>query len=319
MTRTPVLSLILLGGLAGCGTSGASPSHGGGDSGSPAPPSIPADAGADADAAAGILAARPYTLFVPDAYDAAKPTPVLFMLHGYSANGAAEEALMQLSATAQAHVFLYAYADGTRDSQGKRFWNATDACCNFDHIPVDDVAYIDAILADIAGKYTVDAKRVFLVGHSNGAFMAHRYACDRAGNVAGIVSLAGATWEDPSLCKPTVPVAVVQVHGDADMEIGYDGGATTDFDGATHPYPSAHETVARWAALDTCPQPLSDGGSLSLDTSVAPGATQVERYGGCVQTAGVELWTMHGSGHIPSLDASWGESIWAFLSAHPKP
>ena len=38
--------------------------------------------------------------------------------------------------------FALAFPDGTRDSSGRRFWNATDACCNFENTPVDDVAYI---------------------------------------------------------------------------------------------------------------------------------------------------------------------------------
>jgi polyhydroxybutyrate depolymerase len=309
-----LLPLALSLSVVACSSGGKSPavSPVAGDSGDSGGPDA-ADAGPD------LVASRPYTIFVPDAYDAAKPTPFLLMLHGYGATGAAEEALMQLSASAQTHVFLYAYADGTRDSQGKRFWNATDACCNFDHVPVDDVAYIDAIVADVAAKYNLDPKRVFLLGHSNGAFMAHRYACDRAGTVAAIVSLAGATWADASLCKATVPVAVAQVHGDMDDVIDYDGGANTDFAGKAYAYPSAHTTVATWAALDRCAQALSDGGSLALDYSIMGNATAVEQYGGCEQGSGVELWTMHGSGHVPALGPNWGESAWAFLSAHPKP
>jgi polyhydroxybutyrate depolymerase len=256
MVRSLVLSLSFA--LVACSSGGkgpaASPPPGGGDSGGPATAPDAGDAGG-----ASLLTSRPYTIFVPNAYDAAKPTPFLLMLHGYGATGAAEEALMQLSDAAQTHNFLYAYADGTRDSQGKRFWNATDACCNFDHLPVDDVAYIDAIVADVAAKYNVDPKRVFLLGHSNGAFMAYRYACDRAATVAAIVSLAGATWEDASLCTPKVPVAVVQVHGDMDDVIDYDGGVNTDFAGTAYVYPSAHATVASWAALDHCSEPLADG------------------------------------------------------------
>ena len=32
--------------------------------------------------------------------------------------------------------------DGTLDPRGHRFWNATDACCDFFDHPVDDVAYL---------------------------------------------------------------------------------------------------------------------------------------------------------------------------------
>lgn len=272
----------------------------------------------DAASEGGVLAGRPYTLVVPSSYDASKPTPFLFMMHGYPATAAAEEHYMGLTATAQTHGFLYAYADGTLDSKGNRFWNATDACCNFDHLAVDDVAYIDAVLADVSTKYNVDAKRVFLLGHSNGGFMAHRYACDRGGNVAAIVSLAGAVWNDPSLCSPSSPVAIAEVHGDEDAVIAYDGGTTTDSLGANYTYPSAHQTVATWATKDGCAGPLASGGTLSLDTSAPANATEVQRYSGCAQTSGVELWTMHGSKHVPALDASWGEAVWTFFSAHPK-
>ena len=34
--------------------------------------------------------------------------------------------------------FLYAYPDGTVYSVGNHFWNATDACCDFDPCEVDE-------------------------------------------------------------------------------------------------------------------------------------------------------------------------------------
>ena len=36
--------------------------------------------------------------------------------------------------------------DGTMDAIGNRFWNATDACCNFDGLPVDDVAFLRGLM-----------------------------------------------------------------------------------------------------------------------------------------------------------------------------
>ena len=61
---------------------------------------------------------------------------------------------------------------------------------------------VDAILADVKAKYNVDPKRVFVIGHSNGGFMSHRLACDRASDVAAIVSLAGATWLEWDRLRP---------------------------------------------------------------------------------------------------------------------
>ncbi len=94
--------------------------------------------------------------------------------------------------------FVYATPDGTIDGDGNRFWNATDACCNFDRRTVDDVAYLSSVIADIQGQLAIDPKRIAVVGHSNGGFMSYRMACERSDLVGAVVSLAGATFADSS-------------------------------------------------------------------------------------------------------------------------
>src|SRR5439155_20820686 len=113
--------------------------------------------------------------------------------------------------------------DGTVDGNNNHFWNATDGCCDFGKTGVDDSSYLAGLIDEIASKYKVDPKRVYFMGHSNGGFMSYRMACDHADRVAAIVSLAGATFADDSKCKPTAPVAVVEVHGNADPTVPYDG------------------------------------------------------------------------------------------------
>ena len=138
-----------------------------------------ADAGNDSAPDAGdggILSQRPYNFSVPAGYSASVPTPLVILLHGYGASGLLQDAYFGLRALQSTHTFLYAYPDGTVDATGNRFWNATDACCNFYNLPVDDVAYVTAIIDDVSARYNVDPHQVFLVGHSNGAFMAHRLA-----------------------------------------------------------------------------------------------------------------------------------------------
>jgi polyhydroxybutyrate depolymerase len=272
------------------------------------------DAGSDASDG-GIVATRPYTLKIPTSYDAAKPTPLLVLLHGYSASGYLEDAYFGFSGTAEAKGFLYAYADGTKDSQNKQFWNATDGCCNFDKSTVDDVAYIGAIMDDVSARYNVDKKRIYVVGHSNGGFTAHRLACDLAPRVAAIVSLAGETWLDATKCNPSEPVSVLDVHGDADDTILYDGGSTSS--GA---YPSEQQTLATWAGKDHCTGALAaTGETLDIDTKLAGAETVVEKYAGCPAGIDVARWTIQGGGHLPSLASSWGPLVFGFLSDHPKP
>ncbi|MDQ3945143.1 MAG: hypothetical protein M3357_08360 [Actinomycetota bacterium] len=257
--------------------------------------------------------ARPYGLKVPEGYDGQRPVPLVVLLHGYSSNGSAQNSYFRLGAQADRETFLLAYPNGTRDLTGNRFWNATDACCDFYGRGVDDVAYLDAVLDEISSRYRVDPGRVFLVGHSNGAFMAHRYACDRSGRVAAIVTLAGMQWKDTSRCGASSPVSVLHVHGRDDGTIRYEGGSTPK--GA---YPGAVDTVGAWAGENGCSGSLGPTDRrLDLDSWVPGDETTVERYGGCAGVD-VELWTINDGGHIPAFNGHWAEAIWDFMAAHPK-
>src|SRR5262249_34908478 len=147
---------------------------------------------------------------------------------------------------------IFVAPDGLTDSYGQQYWNATDFCCSiYASSPPDDVAYLTAILDDVRLKYRIDPKRVFAMGHSNGGFMSNRLACDRADRFAAIVSFAGAQWKDISHCKPTEPVAMLQVHGTLDTLVNYAG---------TPQYPGAVETTSDWATLDGCTTTRSSAG-----------------------------------------------------------
>jgi polyhydroxybutyrate depolymerase len=260
-----------------------------------------------------LITARPYTLHVPAGWDGVTPAPLLLMFHGYGSNGADHESYLKFTSLSDKYGFLYAYADGTVDRTFRRFWEGTDACCDLFFTGQNDVVYVDAILDDVAMRHPVDLKRVYAFGHSNGGFMVHRLACDRADRFAAIVSLAGAVFDDASKCHPFDKIAVLQIHGDADQTISYNGGRTGPIYAA---YPSAHGTVAQWAAHDGCTSALTPTGiTLDIDSDIAGNETTVEAYPGCP----IELWTIHGGPHVPPLTPGWAEPVWAFFAAHPKP
>ena len=294
-------SLLLALPLAACsgGSSSTTP-----DLGGPSPDLGPANA---------LVIARPYNLDVPVAYDPAKPTPLVVLLHGYSANGLSQAGYFGLRPEVDKRGYLLAYPDGTKDAQGNHFWNATDACCDFGKTGVDDVAYLDAVIDDVIAHYNVDRKRVFVTGHSNGGFMSHRYACDRAGRVAAIVALAGDNWKDAEKCKPSETVAVLQVHGDMDESVIYDGEMGQ---------PSAHDSVAGWAAKNGCAAMPTDTTQAPIDLERSlPGAeTTKERWTGCKPGGAAELWTIKGGSHLPSWNQpAWPDALWGWFEAHPKP
>jgi polyhydroxybutyrate depolymerase len=258
---------------------------------------------------------RPVSVHVPSSY-ACTPMPLVVMLHGYTASGDLEESYLRIAAQADARGFLYAHPDGTIDSTGNRFWNATDACCDLYGSGVDDSSYLSGLVTEIGRHYAVDPKQVFFVGHSNGAFMSYRMACDHADQIAAIASLAGAMYENVASCTPANPVAVLEIHGTSDTTIVYGGGSI-----AGHAYPGAQTTVNDWVTFDGCNStPDTSAPALDLDSSLAGNETTVTRFAtGCQPGGHAELWSIQGGGHIPALSASFTPDVIDFLLAHPKP
>ncbi len=264
-------------------------------------------------AQAAMVAARPVEVHTPPGLSATKPAPLLILLHGYGATGAVQDAYLKLTPVADEHGMLYVHPDGTLNPLDKRYWNATDACCG-PQSTVDDSAYITAIIADVKSRYTVDPKRVFIIGHSNGGFMAFRMACDHADEIAAIVSFEAATWADPSKCTPSEAVSVLAIHGTGDQTIKYDGDS---IGGAA--YPSATTTVQTWARYDGCkPTPDPNVTTTHMIEDQRPPATVTSYSSGCKPNGHVELWTQPDGPHIPVLSPTFSEQLVTFLLAHPK-
>jgi len=257
-----------------------------------------------------LITARPYQSHVPTNYDATKPTPLVVLLHGYGFNGAAQNAYFGMTPVSDSAGFLYAYPDGTVDSSGKGFWNATDSCCNFGKVAVDDVAYLNAVIDDMSAQYNVDPKRIYFMGHSNGGFMTYRMACESGSRIAGVVVLAGAMWLDTTKCPGKDKVPVLHVHGDSDMTIYYGGSATAA--GALAPYPGAKVSLADWATIDGC-GPLATTTETKDLVTGPPNETAVSRHS-CPTGLAAELWTIQGSDHVPAFATpTWPEAITTWL------
>ncbi len=258
---------------------------------------------------------RPVTVHVPPSYEAGKPAPLLLLLHGYTATGALQEAYFQATPEADKRGFLFAAPDGTVDQTGAHFWNATDACCNLYDSMVDDSTYLSTVIEQIQAKYSVDPKRIFLLGHSNGGFMSYRMACDHADQIAAIASVAGAMYQDATKCSPSAPVSVLEIHGTADAVISYNGGLV-----GLSTIPSAQTTVADWAAFDKCSGPPdATGAPLDLELTLFGSETTVLEYKGCEAQSSVKLWSIQFGSHVPTFNPTFIPAVFDFFEAHPKP
>jgi polyhydroxybutyrate depolymerase len=258
------------------------------------------------------LAARPFDVVVPKRYDVKNAAPLLLVLHGYTGSGKSIRDYFDLDKVAEERGLLTVYANGTKDSNGSQFWNATDACCNFGAAPVDDSAYLTAIIEQVEKTYNVDPKRIYLAGHSNGGFMSYRMACEHANKVAAIVSLAGAMFADTAVCKPSEPVSILQIHGSADEVISFGGGQIFG-----RAFPSAATTVASWSSLNDCTSTPavtanSRAAERDLDAKLPGAETRVSVFANCRPGGATELWTIEGGAHSPALSSTFASDIVEF-------
>jgi polyhydroxybutyrate depolymerase len=213
--------------------------------------------------------------------------------------------------------------EGHVDYSGRRFWNATESCCNFDRIAIDHVARLREWLTSAVAHPAVDAARVYLIGYSNGGFMAYRAACELSSLLRGIVSIAGAAPADTSTCRPERRLSVVQIHGDEDPIVSFAGGHL--FADTRRPrHPSAEKSVERWASFGGCSTSPVVSRHLDLDPRIPGGETEVSSFPNC-QGGRVELWRIRGGDHSAGLSRYSLAAIWELiendgpLAAEPPP
>ena len=162
-------------------------------------------------------------------------------------------------------------------------------------------------------QFTVDNNRIYLVGHSNGGFMSYRAAYEHSNTIAAIASLAGATHIEER-DAPANPVHVLQIHGTADGTIAYEGSHILQ-----NYYPSALETVQRWAKYNGC---KAEGEARELRDLVSTlegheSSTVVFKQG-CKAGGSAELWTIADGSHVPAFSPTFTAQVVEWLYAHPK-
>jgi predicted esterase len=128
---------------------------------------------------------QPYRLFIPEAYDGSKPAPLVMALHGM---GGDENTLFD------------SYGDGALKREAERLGfivacpKGRDSASMYRGSAEQDV--LD-VLADVRRMYRVDASRIYLMGHSMGAYgtwstaMNHPEIFAALGPISGGGSAAG--------------------------------------------------------------------------------------------------------------------------------
>jgi len=249
---------------------------------------------------------RSVTVNLPDTLS--NPAPLLILLHSASTSGAHQENYMHLGPVAKKNGIIYIAPDGMTNPEGKRFWNASKSCCNRYKEEVDDVAYINSLIDEINAKTPVDPKRIYFIGHSNGAFMAFTFAC-KTNKVAAIVAIAGAMDAEPD-CAPSTPVSLLNIHGTSDKTIKIDGGVMNN-----NSYTSAKGTVTRIALVNKCSTPVIT--KKDFEPTIKGPETTVINYS-CESHTHLQYWKIANGSHSPKLPSDFAEQVISFLLKQSK-
>jgi len=188
--------------------------------------------------------------------------------------------------------------------------------------PADDVAFLNQMLDQLALKYSVDTRRIYATGLSDGGFMALRVGCNMADRVAAIAAV-GAAMPKTMICLPARPVPALFINGTDDPIVPDNGG--TYKPGQFHVL-SAEDSAKTWAKFDRCEEkPAQD----KLPSSEKGGKeTKTFTYRACKDNAQVALYNVKGGGNTwpggeqfttekevgkTSNAINANEAIWSFL------
>jgi len=272
---------------------------------------------------------RSYRVYLPSRLTPYHAVPLLLALHGGGGSGAQFERDSGFDGLAEADHFIVVYPDGTptRSGAGGRVWNAGGCCGVADqaHEDVDDVAFVRALIGKLRASYPIDRRKVFATGHSNGAMLSLRLACELSDELAAVAVQSGVLFVDG--CRPSQPVSVLEIHGTADENVPIDGGrGSRDISGSDYPPPL--QGLKTLAARNGCPS--------AAKTSTDPHnhAVHYRFWSPCRAGTAVEWVTITGANHAwmghpasllsrllvgkPYLGYDSSAAAWSFLSAHPK-
>ena len=306
-------ALALVAALAGCRAQpqGAGQSAAPGATPPAAAAAVPVGSSAHVISVGGVT--RSYIVYRPAVLPAA--TPLVVMMHGGFGTASQAQKSYHWDAEADSGHFLVAYPDGL-----DRAWNAGGGCCGTPgRTGTDDIGFITAMVSAISRAVPVDAGRVYATGISNGGIMAYDLACHTT--IFAAIGPDSAT--ELGGCPDPALTSVIAIHGTADKNIPYDGGAG---DGIAHiDGPAVPAVNASWRQSDRCAAPaVTTTGTVTISVATCPGGRAVE------------LVTIAGAGHqwpggVPSpiaqrllgtdppsaaLDAT--QVIWTFFAAHHR-
>ncbi len=220
---------------------------------------------------------RQFALAVPKSYSAGRKYPLILALHGDGQDGPGFRAFLPFDDIAGDDAIV-AYQSGTEDLYTPYDQNS-------------DQLLVEATIAFVKGKFSVDDNKVWGFGYSKGGFLANEIACRKPGMLKAMAVHASGAPEEMRggdgypICPGVIGLPVLATNGEFDTGIGGEYAANY------------------WA---------KNGGCSTSRTPTTPMGCQ--KYDGCPAGKNVTYCVNAGVGHFPI----WNEAAaasWAFFKA----
>ncbi len=271
---------------------------------------------------------RVYYIHVPPRLPRQNAAPLVIVFHGGGGNGAGTAGLTKFNEIADKEDFIAVYPNGVGGNWNDGREDMTSAAYKE---KVDDLAFVKALLDDIAKENKIDTKRIYATGISNGAIFSHYIGANLADRFAAIAPVVGGI-ADPfyKSFKPTEPVSVLMINGTSDPLIPFDGGNVTKK--GRGKIIGTMDAVRLWLKTDKIDEESAKTVSSDADENDPCTVDQTIWTGGGNKTE-VVLYKLNGGGHtwpggiqyMPRLiigdvcrDIDATKVIWEFFKQHPK-
>jgi polyhydroxybutyrate depolymerase len=249
---------------------------------------------------------RHFAVHLPPMYQPGVPLPLVIDFHAHSHSVFQQAEISQMNAKADEEGFVVVHPQALGNPST---W--------YGYLPglpgQIDLSFVAELLVYLRQEISIDPRRIYATGFSDGGAMANALACEMPETFAAVAPVSGFQGNLDN-CAPDRPVSMLAIHGTADPVIPYEGWPGE--------LPSAHLWLEAWAERNGC-DPASQVEDLGQGLTV-------ETWGDCDGGATVVLYTRQGGDHIwpgsvageqleggpANMNAT--DLIWEFFEAHPR-
>ena len=232
-----------------------------------------------------------YYVMPPRGWDGVSPLPVLMFFHGYGATGQVFVKSQNMQRIARRGGFLLVAPDGLNKT-----WAHQGSPSNLRN----EMAYVDALLADLKQRFPIDDRRMWAGGFSQGGSMVWDLACKRGDLFQAYVPIAGGFWNPMPTNCPAGPVNILHIHGLQDSTVPMEG----------RPIGSSWHQGDIRLGFEVWKQEA--GCSVRPQRSDSRGRLRCDKWTTCTSGKTLAL-CLHDGGH--SLPQGWSDEAYRFLNS----